>query len=334
MRAIELQEIQSDIPSAIDALRVVDKPIPKPGYNQVLVKIEAAPCNPSDLLFLIGHYGVKKKLPTVPGWEGAGTVVESGGGPIGWWLKGKRVACAGQGGQDGTWAEYYLADARSCIPLSESVSFEQGSTLLINPFTAVGLMDAVAAAGHKAVIQTAGLSQVARMVQTLARLSAVPVINIVRRDEQCDALTSAGEQWVLNSTAPYFYDRLKQTAEQLNATVLFDAVGGEITGRLLSCMPDSSEALLYGALAGESCSHLSPLDLIFRNKSLRGFWLTRWIQQKGVVGLMRASRKIQKLMGDGEFETAIRGRYSFDQWKEGLIAYSREMSTGKVLLTP
>ena len=97
MKAIQIDQPNSDVEIAIQSLRIVEKPTPKPGPGQVLVKIEAAPCNPSDLLFIQGHYGIKKVLPAIPGWEGAGTVVESGGGILGWWLKGKTTSSRSHG---------------------------------------------------------------------------------------------------------------------------------------------------------------------------------------------------------------------------------------------
>ena len=96
MRAVRLSAYHEDVVEAIRSLRVVEQPVPKPRPGQVLVKIEAAPCNPSDLLLLQGRYGVLKSLPTVPGWEGAGRVVASGGGWLAGWLNNKRVACGGK----------------------------------------------------------------------------------------------------------------------------------------------------------------------------------------------------------------------------------------------
>jgi hypothetical protein len=87
MRVLELDNYHEDITKAVEGLRVVKKSTPQPGAGQVLVRIEAAPCNPSDLVFMQGLYGVKKALPAVPGWEGAGTVVASGGGMMGNWPK-------------------------------------------------------------------------------------------------------------------------------------------------------------------------------------------------------------------------------------------------------
>src|SRR6478672_5164546 len=110
MRAVVLEAYHANLEDAIRSLKVVDRPVPTPRRGQVLVRIEATPCNPSDLLLLQGQYGTLKKLPTIPGWEGAGTVVASGGGLFSRWLVGKRVACALPHDRDGTWAEYFVAD--------------------------------------------------------------------------------------------------------------------------------------------------------------------------------------------------------------------------------
>ncbi|MHB8862929.1 MAG: alcohol dehydrogenase catalytic domain-containing protein, partial [Pirellulaceae bacterium] len=112
MRVVRLEAYHEDVTEAIRSLHVVEQPVPKPGRGQVLVKIEATPCNPSDLLFLQGKYGQLKKLPAVPGWEGAGTVVASGHGWLAGWLNNRRVACGAAGDRDGTWAEYFLANAK------------------------------------------------------------------------------------------------------------------------------------------------------------------------------------------------------------------------------
>lgn len=332
MKVIQIDKAYDNIDEAVSALKVVEKPKPTPGPGQVLVKMAAAPCNPSDLLFLTGKYGVKKPYPAVPGWEGAGTVVEHGGGAIGWWLKGKRVACGGQSDQDGTWAEYYVADSRACIPLHDNVSFEQGATLLINPLTAVGMLEEVKKGKHQAIIQNAALSQVGRLLHALAKSKGIPIINIVRRHEQAEVVRQEGGEWVLDSSESGFADQLKKLAHQLKATIAFDAVGGEMTGTLLNAMPEDSTAFVYGALAGKPCNGVSPLSLIFQNKIVKGFWLSQWIKSGGAWHTFQATRKVQELIGSGSFQTTIRKTVSPEQWKEALIEYHQEMSKGKVLL--
>lgn len=125
---------QAQLPRSMRALRLVgyprrmcveEMPLPTPGSGEVLVRVDASPVNPSDVMFLLGLYGVKRDLPTTPGFEGAGTVVASGGGIMGWMVSGKRVAFATQSPtQDGLWAEYAIVPATMCVPVPDSVSID------------------------------------------------------------------------------------------------------------------------------------------------------------------------------------------------------------------
>src|SRR5262245_26443303 len=139
MRAIELR----DYDGRVESLAVVEKPVPVPGPGQVLVRIAAAPINPSDLMLLGGHYGCKKELPAVRGFEASGEVVAAGSGIIAKMLVGRRVACAAAspGLRDGTWAEYVVTGARMAMPLGRDVDIEQAAMLLVNPLTAWALVD-------------------------------------------------------------------------------------------------------------------------------------------------------------------------------------------------
>jgi len=334
MSVLQISDHFTDAEEAIRNLKVIKKPLPIPGKGQVLVKIQAAPCNPSDLLFLQGHYGIKKPFPAVPGWEGAGTVVGTGGGLIARWLMGKRVACGGQGKMDGTWAEYYVADTNSCIPLKDNVSFDQGATLIINPLTAVGMVEKAKKGGHQAIIQTAAASQLGRMVLRLTLDGGITAIHIVRRSEQVDILRSLGATHVLNSQDPNFHKNLASIAKNLNATIAFDAVAGSLTGVVLSAMPKKSTILVYGGLSAESCCGISPLDLIFNSKCVTGFWLSKWIEENGFWGTYRASNLVQNLMGSGSFQTAIRTRVGLNEAAAAMLEYGKGMTAGKVIIDP
>src|SRR5690606_33818110 len=119
--------------------------------------------------------GAIKTLPTVPGWEGAGTVVASGGGLLAGWLQGKRVACALQADRDGTWAQYFVANAAECIPLKSRLSTEQGASLIINPMTALALLKTAQRGGHRAAVHTASASQLGRILLMLASDANFPL---------------------------------------------------------------------------------------------------------------------------------------------------------------
>lgn len=334
MKAIELSKPDEDVERALNNLNVIEKPVPRPKSGQVLIKIAAAPCNPSDLLFLQGKYGVKKSFPTVPGWEGAGTVVANGGGLLGMWLKGKAVACAGQTDSGGTWAEYFVTDASTCAPLKQDIDMEAGATLLINPLTAVGMVEKAKFEKHKALIQTAAASQVGRMVIKLAQLEKIPTINIVYREDQVNYIRSLGADVVLNSESENFIAELKAESKRLGATIAFEAVGGEMTGRVLNAMPPRSTVVVYGSLSEKPSGKISPIELIFGEKKIEGFWLNQWLKQNGFWGTFNAISQVQKLILSKDFKTPIQRRSGFQDFKEGLLAYHKNMTAGKVLLIP
>ena len=203
-----------------DVLRVK---VPRPAKGQVLIKVECAPINPSDTYFMAGMYGLfnedeesggKMKFPLAPGWEGAGTVIESGGGLMAWRLVGKRVACTKCNEPNktfsigGCYQQYMITDALQCIPLPDEVTFEQGSMHCVNPLTAIGLLDRCKQYKGQALIQTAAASQLGRMIIRLAREDGVPLINIVRKEDQAKMLRDLGAENVLNSTDADFPEKL------------------------------------------------------------------------------------------------------------------------------
>ena len=334
MRVLELENYHEDLAKAVQSLHVTKKTTPRPGPGQVLVQMEASPCNPSDLVFMQGLYGVKKPLPAVPGWEGAGTVVASGGGILANWLKGKRIACGGQSDSDGTWAEYYVADTKSCVPLRKGVSFEQGASLIINPLTAWALVDKAKKGGHRGIVQTAAASQLGRMVLRLAIDARIPLINIVRRKDQEDILKSLGAESVLNSESENFDNQLREECQRLHATIGFDAVSGEMTGKVLNAMPERSTIIVYGVLSYTPCSGIDGGELIFGQKRIQGLWLTDWARKAGFLRIFKASGQIQKRIADGSFATKFRQQLKLEDIPKGLMEYIKQMTAGKILILP
>lgn len=334
MRAILLEAHHEDVLDAIRSLKIVDRAVPKPQRGQVLVKIDSAPCNPSDLLFLQGKYGAHKTLPSVPGWEGAGTVVASGGGLLATWLKGKRVACGIQDDRDGAWAQYMVANATECIPLKRQLSLEQGATLIINPLTAMGLLDTARRGGHRAAIQTAAASQVGRMVVRLAKEAEYPVISVVRRESQGEVLKSLGAMHVLNSADEDFVEQMMSLCARLHATAAFEAVAGDLTGIVLNAMPAGSTVYVYGALSEASCASIDPVELIFRDKNVTGFYLGKWIKKRGPLAILRAASRLQRMIIEGRVGTTVQRRLNLDESVAGLEHYVHHMTDGKMLIGP
>ena len=334
MHALVLHEYCEDIAEAIDSLKVEQRSVPALKRGQVLVRIEAAPCNPSDLLLLQGKYGSLKTLPTVPGWEGAGTVVASGGGPLAWWLMGKRVACGQQEDRDGTWAQYVVANAAECIPLKRKLRMEQAASLIVNPLTAMGLLETAQRGGHRAAVQTAGASQLGRMLVAMAAELNFPIINVVRREAQVELLKSMGAAHVLNSSDDDFVDRLAAIAAELQATTAFEAIGGEMTGTLFNVLPEGSTVFVYGALSEAACDNIDPIELIFRGKTVTGFYLGAWLRERGSLDVVRAASRAQKMLIDGRIETKVQRTVSLEEAVDGLRQYVNHMTDGKLLMMP
>ncbi|PYS83369.1 MAG: zinc-binding dehydrogenase [Acidobacteria bacterium] len=328
MRALELRSYDG----GADSLALAEKPVPRPCAGQVLVRVAASPVNPSDLSFLRGMYGLKKRLPVVPGFECSGEVVASGGGMWARYLVGRRVACAAPPDGDGTWAEFMLARADQCIPLRKETDIEHAATMIVNPFTAWALLETAKELRAEAVVQTAAASALGRMIVRLAVERGVHAVNVVRRREQAELLEREGAGHVLDSTDENFDERLGELCTRLRATVLFDAVAGELTGRVLRAMPAGSTAIVYGALSLEGCL-VDPRSLVFERKRVRGFWLSDWLRRQGALKKFRVAGKVQKLLGD-ELRTEVRARLPLERAAEGLRQYAREMTGGKFIIVP
>jgi NADPH:quinone reductase len=334
MRAVLLSQYHEEVGDAIRGLKVMERPVPRLGRGQVLVRIAAAPCNPSDLLLLQGKYGTLKTLPTVPGWEGAGTVVASGGGLLGRWLLGKRVACAVRSNRDGTWAEYVAVRADNCIRLKSAMPMEQAASLIINPMTALAMLEMARKAGHRAAVHTVGASQVGRMMIAMAADLNYPLINVVWRDAQAEVVRSLGATHVLNSTSEKFGDELKSLCKRLKATAAFEAIAGDMTGTVINAMPPGATAYVYGALSQEACGNIDPIGLVFHNKTVTGFFLGNWLDKRGVIGILRAAGRVQRMIIDGRIGTVVQRRLKLDEVVDGLLQYVGSMTDGKVLIMP
>ena len=330
MRAVLIK----DYDGGPESMTIAEVPVPRPGPGQVLVRMEAAPINPSDVMFIQGLYGFKKPLPAIPGFEGSGTVVAAGSGMMPRVLPGRRVACAAAAPDivGGTWAEYLVTSATLCVPLRKEVDMEQGANMLVNPVTAWALLEEARRCGHGAVVQTAAASALGRMVVRLGRRFSVATINVVRRPEQVDLLRKEGAEHVLDVNDAGFDAKLRELCHGLRASIGFDAVAGEMSGRILRAQPEGSRLLVYGALSQEA-SQVDPRSLIFEGKRLEGFWLSSWLRRKNLLDQFRMLGKVQGLLAT-DLNTEIRARLPLEEAKRGLEQYVSRMSSGKILLLP
>jgi len=303
-------------------------PVPRPARGEVLIRMAAAPVNPSDLGFLAGSYTVQRRLPVVPGFEGSGTVVAAGGGVLPRLLVGRRVGFAAA--QGGTWAEYAVTPALRCIPLRRHVSLEQGAMLIVNPLTVLAFFDLARRGRHAAIVNNAAASALGRMVVRLGRTEGIPVINIVRRQDQAAALRALGADHVLDSSQEGFATALGELADRLRATLVLDAVGGGQTRTLVDAAPARSTIVAYATLSGEP-SVFNPRTLIGDDKTITGFYLGHWIAKKGLLRTLRDVARVQRLVGT-DLQTAVHRRLPLSSAQEAVETYRHDMTAGKVLL--
>src|SRR3954449_8053760 len=236
-------------------------PIPEPAADEILVRVEASPINPSDLGLLVGAADmstakasgtgdatvVTAKVPdgamkamagrldeSMPvGNEGAGVVIKAGSSEGAQALLGKTVAMIG----GAMYAQYRCLRAKDVLPLPPGITPAEGASCFVNPLTSLGMVETMRREGHKALVHTAAASNLGQMLNKICLKDGVALVNIVRSSEQADILRKLGAKHVVDSTAPTFMDDLTDALVQTGATLAFDAIGGgKLAGQILTAM--------------------------------------------------------------------------------------------------
>ncbi|HQR24962.1 MAG TPA: hypothetical protein PK163_09265, partial [Steroidobacteraceae bacterium] len=235
--------------------------VPEPAADEVVVRIEATPINPSDLGLLLGAADmttaqqsgtaerpvVTARIPeglmkamasrvdqSMPvGNEGAGTVVTAGSSPAAQALLGKVVGTFG----GAMYAQYRCIKAAQCMALPAGTSAAEGASCFVNPMTALGMVETMRREGHKALVHTAAASNLGQMLNRLCIEDGIGLVNVVRSEAQEKILRDLGAKHVCNSGAPTFLRDLTDAIAATGATLAFDAVGGgPLAGQILGCM--------------------------------------------------------------------------------------------------
>jgi len=318
-------------------IKLMEKPLPKLKRGQVMVKMLAAPVNPSDLVYLLGKYGLAPQNGAYVGFEGCGIVIKANAGIYGKWLEGKRVALSAQPGIDGVWAKYAVTKANYCLPVRKELNDEQAATIIVNPCTSVCLVERAITIGSSALVVNAAASQVGKGVIRYAKMLGIKTIATVRSEANVDVLQQLGADHVLLTSDNDYQSKLKKLCHELNAKVLLDSVAADNTPEALKAMPNNSTAIVYGRLT-ETFDPLGGLfsvaDVIFRNIKIEGFWLAKHIGDSKPWQVLSLSRKVQKLFAQGVFHTDIHASVGLDDFPQALDHYAKYKSDGKVILKP
>ena len=305
---------------------------PRPRKGQVLVKIDSSPVNPSDLSFLMGTYSTEKVLPAVPGFEASGQVVASGDDYFSRRLLGKNVACFALSDGQGTWSQFVCTSSRFVVPLKAGLDVEQGAMLLVNPLSVMAMIDIARQGNHSAIANTAAAGALGQLLNRMCIDAQLPLVNIVRREEQVALLKSQGAVYVLSTDSDDFEDHLKEVCKALNVTLAFDAVAGETTRQVVRALSKDGELMVYGGLSRDACV-INPREFIFHGKKVSGFWLTPWLSKQSIFKLIRLFSRVQKFLMQ-KHRIQIHQRVPLSGVTDALTQYQENMTAGKILVKP
>jgi len=242
-------------------ISLLNVPTPEPGPDEVVVRVEATPINPSDLGLLIGAADMStakasgtRDAPVITaqvpeagmramagrldesmpvGNEGAGVVIATGSSDAAKALMGRTVAMIG----GAMYAQYRCLKVGECLPLPEGTTPAEGASCFVNPLTALGMTETMRREGHKALVHTAAASNLGQMLNKICLKDGIALVNIVRSQEQAEILRNIGARYVVDSTSPSFMDELTDALVETGATIAFDAIGGgRLAGQILTGM--------------------------------------------------------------------------------------------------
>ena len=360
-------------PEGVLEVTLASVAIALPGDDEVLVRIEASPINPSDLGLLFGAADMKAAqvggtaaapVVTAPvsaggmkamagrlgesmpvGNEGAGVVVRAGKSPAAQALLGKTVAVLG----GAMYAQYRTLPAAQCLLLPEDASAADGASSFVNPLTALGMVETMRREGHTALVHTAAASNLGQMLNRICQKDGIALVNIVRKQEQVDLLKAMGAEYVCNATAPTFIDDLTAALVETGATIAFDATGGgKLAGQILGCMEaalnkTAKEYSRYGSTTHKQVYvygrlEMTPIEfsITFGMAWGMGGWLLFPFLQK--IGPDVADKLKQRVAA--ELKTTFASRYAkevslAEMLQPEMIAIYGQRATGaKYLLNP
>jgi NADPH2:quinone reductase len=353
------------------SIATIETPQPQP--NEVLVRIEAAPINPSDLGLLLATADADTATSTGPddnpvvtapippqtlrglasrsgqsmpvGNEGAGVVVATGASHEAHTLLGKTVAIIG----GATYAEYRCVPAALALVLPDGTKPADGASCFVNPLTALGMVETMKMEGHHALVHTAAASNLGQMLQRICLADNVPLVNIVRREEQEQILRDIGATHVCNSSSPTFMEDLTAALVATGATIAFDAIGGgRQAGQILAGMEAAANASAtefsrYGSTVHKQVYIYGGLDRapteFARNFGMAwgigGWLLTPFLGKIGLDGLVRLRNRVVD-----ELTTTFASHYTDEVSLAGALslgairAYARQATGQKFLIRP
>ncbi len=350
-----------------------DVPVPAPAADEVLVRVQAAPINPSDLgVLTVGAdlatatvtgtperpivtaslgdralAGLSARIgkPLPVGNEGAGTVAAAGSSSAAQALLGKTVGIAG----GGMYAQYRVVNAAACLVLPDGATARDGASSFVNPLTSLGMLETMRREGHSGLVHTAAASNLGQMLVKLCIADGVPLVNIVRKAEQEELLRSLGAVHVCNTASPTFTADLVEALKATSATLAFDATGGgTLASQILNGMEEAANSTAteysrYGSAVHKQVYIYGGLDtsptILTRNFGMAwgigGWLLTPFLQNAGADTIARLRARVAE-----ELTTSFASSYTREVSLAGMLRpdafteYDKRATGEKFLVTP
>ncbi|MDF9801136.1 NADPH:quinone reductase-like Zn-dependent oxidoreductase [Catalinimonas alkaloidigena] len=317
--------------AAKEVLELKEIPTPEVKAGQVGIRVKSASVNPADVLFIQGQYGLKPKFPDSPvGMEGAGEIDKIGTG-IGDGIelfKGMRVAFATLG----SWSDYVVVPASSVMPLPKNVSWEEGAQFFVNPFTALAMLEDVNLKKGDWLLLTAAYAALNKIVIRIARERGIKTICTVRRDEQVDALHMLGAEAVIHTEKDQLTERVHALTNGRGVQACFESVGGELCEQAINCMGHGGKMLIYGVLSGKPTSLNGGL-MIFKELNIKGFWLSRWMQESSTSTKARLSSELYQLAKNNVIPLEAGATFPLKQAAKAVEYSQKSGKSGKAIIT-
>jgi NADPH:quinone reductase len=325
-----------------DVLTVTEQPVPQPGPGQVRIKIRLSPVNPSDLLYIRGHYsGVTEHFPSGAGFEGVSVVDTLGLGVEGLAV-GQRVFARNSPG--GNWAQYAVVPAEDAWPVPDDIPDEQIASFMINPATAILMVRHVLAVPRGDwLLQAAAGSELGRMIIRLAKHDGIKTINVVRRREAVQGLKDLGADEVIVSTDGPIDEQVRKIVGPQGVDFAIDPVAGQTGTEIFRSLSEDGRMLVYGSLTGEGIIvGDDPRLTLSGRRTLEVYWLGYWLPRLDNSGFFAPDRpaipqlidEIIDLIRQGILETSPGEKFGLDHIGAAVTEAETVGHSGKVFLAP
>jgi len=309
-----------------DVLQIQTEPWPQPAADEAVVAMRAAPINPADINAIEGKYPGRREVPAVPGFEGAGVVVEVGA-DVSTIVKGALVILPHN---IGTWREALAVKASELVAVPPEIEPVHAAMLKINPMTAWRLLhDYVDLARGDWLIQNACNSAAGRAVIQIAHELGYKTVNVVRRAELIDELRAEGGDIVLVDNEK-LRDEVKDATSGAPIRLGLNSVGGESALRLANCLAFGGTLVSFGAMSMQPLKIPTGL-LIFKDLRFRGIWINKWYDDATMQERMEAFRALFEMAKRGLLKTKVERAYSIDEAKAAVAHASQSKRSGKII---